>query len=86
MNKITNKSKKIIEQGEKVSGETPGKILNLEQKLNKSYNLQKKIITEMAILISRLIEFKDPYSIGYQQKVARLAVAIARIMKLQKLK
>ncbi len=86
MNKITNKSKKIIEQGGKVSGETPGKILNLEQKLNKSYNLQKKIITEMAMLISKLIEFKDPYSIGYQQKVARLVVAIARIMKLPQIK
>ncbi|GAB4117096.1 MAG: hypothetical protein Kow00103_13530 [Candidatus Caldatribacteriota bacterium] len=82
MNKIENKSKRIIEQGEKISRESRGKTLNLEQKINKSYNLQKKIITDMAKVISKLIEFKDPYSIGHQQKVARLAVAIAHLIKL----
>ncbi len=58
------------------------KISELEKKLVENYNQQKRLIEDLAKAISKLLELKDPYSIGHQQRVAKLAVAIAREMKL----
>jgi PAS domain S-box-containing protein/putative nucleotidyltransferase with HDIG domain len=53
-----------------------------EEKLEKSYEDLKKTIDEAVIAMSRVVEMKDPYTAGHQMRVALLATAIAREMKM----
>ncbi|HZK40127.1 MAG TPA: HD-GYP domain-containing protein [Atribacterota bacterium] len=41
-----------------------------------------KIIEGTANIITKVVELRDPYSIGHQQRVSKLATAIAREMEL----
>ena len=42
----------------------------------------QKIIEDIADIITKVIELRDPYSIGHLQRVSKLAMAIAQEMKL----
>jgi PAS domain S-box-containing protein/putative nucleotidyltransferase with HDIG domain len=53
-----------------------------EEKLEKSYEDLKKTIDDAVIAMSRVVEMKDPYTAGHQMRVALLATAIAREMKM----
>lgn len=74
--------KKFAEQIKEDLPKMQKKILELEKKLDKSNNQQKRLIEGLAKAISKLLEFKDPYSKDHQPRVAKLAVAIAKMMKL----
>jgi HD-GYP domain-containing protein (c-di-GMP phosphodiesterase class II) len=54
----------------------------LEKELKKTYKKLQKIIEGTANIITKVVETRDPYSIGHQQRVAKLATAIAQEMKL----
>jgi len=42
----------------------------------------EKVIEGTANIITKVVELRDPYSVGHQQRVSKLATAIAREMKL----
>ena len=54
----------------------------LEKELNQSYKKLQKFIEGTAHIITKVVETRDPYSIGHQQRVSKLATAIAQEMKL----
>jgi len=54
----------------------------LEEKLKQSYKKLQKIIEGTANIIMKVVETRDPYSIGHQQRVSKLATTIAQEMKL----
>ncbi|MDD5015589.1 MAG: HD domain-containing protein [Atribacterota bacterium] len=54
----------------------------LEKKLKQSDKRLQKIIEGTAYIITKVVETRDPYSIGHQQRVSKLATAIAQEMKL----
>jgi len=54
-----------------------------EEKLVKSYESLKKTLDDSINTMVKIVEMKDPYTSGHQQKVADLATAIAREMKLE---
>ena len=54
----------------------------VDKKLKQSYKKLQKIIEGTANIITKVVELRDPYSTGHQQKVSKLAAAIAREMKL----
>jgi PAS domain S-box-containing protein len=54
----------------------------LEEERIKSYNRIKKTLQATVQSIALLVETKDPYTSGHQQRVAQLAVAIAKEMGL----
>ena len=55
----------------------------VEEKLVKSYeNLQKTLNDAISTMV-KIVEMRDPYTAGHQQKVADLATAIAGEMKLE---
>jgi len=54
----------------------------VDKKLKQSYKKLQKIIEGTANIITKVVELRDPYSTGHQQKVSKLATAIAREMKL----
>ncbi|MEI6186510.1 MAG: HD domain-containing phosphohydrolase, partial [Dehalococcoidia bacterium] len=53
-----------------------------EEKLEKSYESLKKTLDDAINTMAKIVEIRDPYTSGHQQKVADLATAIAREMKL----
>ncbi len=53
-----------------------------EEKLVKSYESLKKTLNDAINTIVKIVEMRDPYTAGHQQKVADLAVAIAREMQM----
>jgi PAS domain S-box-containing protein/putative nucleotidyltransferase with HDIG domain len=53
-----------------------------EEKLEKSYQSLKKTLNDAIDTMVKIVEMRDPYTAGHQQKVADLATAIAREMKL----
>ena len=53
-----------------------------EEKLLKSYESVKKTLSDAINTMVKIVELRDPYTAGHQQKVADLATAIAREMKL----
>jgi len=53
-----------------------------EEKLVKSYESLKKTLHDAINTMIKIVELRDPYTAGHQQKVADLATAIAREMKL----
>jgi PAS domain S-box-containing protein/putative nucleotidyltransferase with HDIG domain len=54
-----------------------------EEKLLKSYASLKKTLNDAIDTMVKIVETRDPYTSGHQQKVADLATAIAREMKLE---
>jgi putative nucleotidyltransferase with HDIG domain len=54
-----------------------------EEKLAESNQSLKKTLNDAINTISKIVEMRDPYTAGHQQKVADLATAIAREMKLE---
>ena len=53
-----------------------------EEKLLKSYESLKKNLNDAINTMVKMVEMKDPYTAGHQQKVADLATTIAREMNL----
>ena len=53
-----------------------------EEKLVKSYESLKKTLNDAINTMEKIVETRDPYTAGHQQKVAGLATAIAGEMKL----
>ncbi|MCK4307435.1 HD domain-containing protein, partial [candidate division WOR-3 bacterium] len=58
--------------------------LRLELKLKQSYQKLQKIAKGIINVIAKIVEAKDPYTAGHQQKVSQLATSIAQEMKLPK--
>ena len=54
----------------------------LKKELKQTYKKLQKIIEGTANIITKVVETRDPYTIGHQQKVSKLATAIAQEMKL----
>ncbi|MCX5997861.1 MAG: PAS domain S-box protein [Chloroflexi bacterium] len=54
-----------------------------EEKLLQSYESLKKTLNDSIDTMVKIVELRDPYTAGHQQKVADLAVAIAREMKFE---
>ncbi len=54
-----------------------------EETLLKSYESLKKTLNDAVDTMVKIVEIRDPYTAGHQQKVARLATAIAGEMKLE---
>jgi len=54
-----------------------------EEKLVKSYESLQKTLNDAINTIAKIVETRDPYTAGHQQRVADLATAIAREMKLE---
>jgi len=54
-----------------------------EEKLFKSYESLKKTLNDAINTMVKIVEMRDPYTAGHQQRVAELATAIAREMKLE---
>jgi PAS domain S-box-containing protein len=52
-----------------------------EEKLEQSYESLKKTLDDAINTMVKIVEIRDPYTAGHQQKVADLATAIAREMK-----
>lgn len=53
-------------------------------RLEKSFQRLQKIMNSTIETMSKIIEAKDPYTAGHQRKVAQLATAIAKELKLSK--
>jgi len=51
------------------------------EKLEQSYESLRKTLDDAINTMVKIVELRDPYTAGHQQKVADLAVAIAREMK-----
>ncbi len=54
----------------------------VDKELKQNYKKLQKIIEATANIITKVVETRDPYSIGHQQRVSKLATAIAQEMKL----
>jgi len=54
----------------------------LEKELQQSYKKLQKFIEGTAHIIMKVVETRDPYFTGHQQRVSKLATAIAQEMKL----
>ncbi len=54
-----------------------------EEKLLKSYENLQKTLNDAINTMAKIVETRDPYTAGHQQKVADLAIAIATEMKLE---
>ena len=76
--------KELQKMREKIAGleEVKLEYNQVDKKLKQSYKKLQKIIEGTANIITRVVELRDPYSIGHQQKVSKLATTIAREMKL----
>jgi PAS domain S-box-containing protein/putative nucleotidyltransferase with HDIG domain len=48
-----------------------------EQELKKSYGQLREVLTETVLAMGNIVEARDPYTAGHQQRVTRLACAIA---------
>ncbi len=48
----------------------------LEKELKQSYEKLQKFIEGTAHIIMKVVEIRDPYSTGHQQRVSKLATAI----------
>jgi putative nucleotidyltransferase with HDIG domain len=67
-------------------GQSIGVILKrkqAEEKLFNSYVAIKKTLNDAINTLAKVVEVRDPYTAGHQQRVARLSVAIAKEMHLE---
>jgi len=76
--------KEMQKMREKIAGleEVKLEYNHVDKKLKQSYKKLQKFIEGTAYIIMKVVETRDPYSIGHQQKVSKLAIAIAREMKI----
>jgi len=76
--------KELQKMREKVAGleEVKLEYNQVDKKLKQTYKKLQKFIEGTAYIIMKVVETRDPYSIGHQQKVSKLATPIAREMKL----
>ncbi len=82
---ITMSTKLIKYQGETCVLATAVDVTDLkmtEEALNKSLQKHKSILTQVVSTLSSVVEIRDPYTAGHQQRVSKLATAIAREMHL----
>ena len=71
--------KKIAEfEEEKAKGS------EVEAELSQNYKKLTEIMEDIAHIINQVVEMRDPYLIGHQQRVSKLATAIAQEMKLDR--
>ncbi|UCD05069.1 MAG: HD domain-containing protein [candidate division WOR-3 bacterium] len=54
----------------------------VEEEINLNFERLKKTSTSIIFTMAKILELRDPYTAGHQQRVARLACAIAREMGL----
>jgi PAS domain S-box-containing protein/putative nucleotidyltransferase with HDIG domain len=54
-----------------------------EENLVKSFEALKKTLNDAIDTMAKIVETRDPYTAGHQQRVAELATAIAREMKVE---
>jgi len=57
-----------------------------EENLTKSYESLKKTLNDAINTMVKIVELRDPYTAGHQQKVADLATTIARTMNLEEIR
>ncbi|HBE02164.1 MAG TPA: hypothetical protein DC049_06760 [Spirochaetia bacterium] len=57
--------------------------INTENELKKSYEKLKKNINSIIYTMAHIVEVRDPYTAGHQQRVAELSMAIAKKMNLE---
>ena len=76
--------KEMQKMREKVAGleEVKLEYNQVDRKLKQTYKKLQKFIEGTAYIIMKVVETRDPYSIGHQQRVSKLATAIAQEMKL----
>ena len=76
--------KELQKMREKVVGleEVKFKYNQVDIKLKQTYKKLQKFIEGTANIITKVVETRDPYSTGHQQRVSQLATAIAQEMKL----
>ena len=76
--------KELQKMREKVAGleEVKLEYNQVDKKLKQTYKKLQKFIEGTAYIIMKVVETRDPYSIGHQKRVSKLATAIAREMKL----
>ena len=76
--------KEMQKMREKIAGleEVKLEYNQVDKKLKQTYKKLQKFIEGTAYIIMKVVETRDPYSIGRQQRVSKLAIAIAREMKL----
>lgn len=76
--------KELQKMREKVAGleEVKFQYKQVDKKLKQAYERLQKFIEGTANIITKVVETRDPYSIGHQQRVSKLATAIAQEMKL----
>jgi len=69
---------------EKVAGleEVKLKYNQVDKKLKQAHEKLQKIIEGTTNIITKVVEIRDPYSTGHQQRVSKLATVIAQEMKL----
>jgi putative nucleotidyltransferase with HDIG domain len=78
---FTRKDLEMLEfVSEQVAGAVERKKIDEEMKLN--FQKLKKTSTSIIFTMAKILELRDPYTAGHQQRVARLASAIAREMGL----
>jgi PAS domain S-box-containing protein/putative nucleotidyltransferase with HDIG domain len=53
-----------------------------EENLIKSYGKLKKTLNDSIVTMAKIVEMRDPYTAGHQRKVASLAIAMAKEMKM----
>ena len=76
--------KELQKMREKVTGleEVKLKYNQVDKKLKQTDIKLQKFIEGIADIITKVIELRDPYSIGHLQRVSKLSMAIAQEMKL----
>jgi len=76
--------KEMQKMREKVAGleEVKLEYNQVDKKLKQTCKKLQKFIEDTAYIIMKVVETRDPYSIGHQQRVSKLATAIAQEMKL----
>jgi len=76
--------KEMQKMREKVAGleEVKLEYSQVDKKLKQTYKELQKFIEDTAYIIMKVVETRDPYSIGHQQRVSKLATAITQEMKL----
>jgi len=74
----------LQEMREKIAGLEKVKVRcnQIEKELRQSYKKLKKFMESIAYIITEIVEIRDPYLKGHQQRVSQLATAIAQEMKL----
>lgn len=76
--------KELQKMHEKVTELEKAKVMcnQLEKELKQNYKKLQKIIEGTVNIITKVVETRDPYSTGHQQRVSKLATVIAQEMKL----